>query len=173
MRVTRAWHAHHPRFPRGDRPPTGSSGCPEVSPPTAIRRLALPRPSGGWPSRGHPEAGPPAAFPHAACFRDSACVFAVLPPQPLKRPIIRGFNQLFSDGVIADIIPLLAVIVRASQARVPFVMLPSPVIIRRSFVKACFPEPHPVFERNIQMIRCTEEVNMVRHDHVKSNQPGI
>jgi hypothetical protein len=34
-------------------------GCPEVSPPAAIRRLALPRLPGGQPSRGCPEGSPP------------------------------------------------------------------------------------------------------------------
>ncbi len=87
------------------------------------------------------------------------------------RPLLRTFHQSCAHGILNDILPFLRIIFAGTQP----VMKPSrlkPSCVGTCFCEAIFPKAHPSFDGKFQISRRAEEMQMVWHQQVISDEPG-
>jgi hypothetical protein len=90
----------------------------------------------------------------------------------LERPLVRGCNEVFADGILLEVVPFLGVGFVASQTVVPTARLEAPTRVLMFFSEGAFPVGDPFFDRGDWRAGEAEAVKVIRHEDVIGNEPG-
>src|SRR2546421_2753812 len=88
-------------------------------------------------------------------------------------PIISVRYEPLPHRILPNVIPFFSVALLPSQAPIPFVFLPFPLLAVRPDRKPALPILDPGIERESGVMRRAEEVNVVWHEQVISDQPRL
>jgi len=89
---------------------------------------------------------------------------------PAIRPILQPRHQSGSHRILANILPLLRVTFAVAQPMMKSAGLKFPCI-GRCFRQPVFPETHPAFEGEFQIVRRAEQMQMIRHQQIIAHEP--
>ena len=81
-------------------------------------------------------------------------------------PVVWVWDQVFADGVVANVVPFFVVAVGSAKASVPFIFLPFPRWVRGIGGEAAFPVGDPAVEGNIGFVRRAEAMKVIGHQEI-------
>src|SRR5947208_3269351 len=90
---------------------------------------------------------------------------------PLKRPIIQIRGELFTERIFPDVNQLLLVFDAVAHPAMKRFALPRPRFSQMTPAELAFPEFHPLVYPEMQIARRAEEMQVIRHEEVKSDEP--
>src|SRR6185437_16929551 len=103
----------------------------------------------------------------------------IMPHQRIQfagpRPVFGLLDQIMTNRISPNIIPLLRVTIAASELAVPEILLPKGLIarMRPTHRGEGFPILHPPFQGSARDARRTKQMQVVGHDDVAAHEPGI
>ena len=86
-------------------------------------------------------------------------------------PIFGLLHQSGAHGILADVLPLLGIVFSIAQSVMKTGRLKSSCI-RVSLGEAVFPETDPTFDGEFHIVRCTEQMQVVRHQQIIAHEPS-
>ena len=90
-------------------------------------------------------------------------------------PIFWLCHQIVSNGITPNILPLRRVTLTLPQLRGPLVLLPDRVFLssRPPLRGTGFPEFDPFLEWHVSVSWAAKEMQMIRHDHISTDDPRV
>ena len=83
-------------------------------------------------------------------------------------------DEGFADGVFADVSEFFTIVVEGADAVVEVAALPIPLGLVEVFAgELAFPVGDPFIEGESEVARGAEEVEMVGHENVVADEPGV
>ena len=105
-----------------------------------------------------------------------AVLTSILPAQfmdcSLVGPVPNFLRQPRPHRILLHIKPFLRIALLLSQPMMKSVRLPHPIGMAMRFAESAFPKRNPPFYGERQIARRSEQMQMVRHQNIVSNQPG-
>lgn len=89
-----------------------------------------------------------------------------------ERPLVGGLNEVFTDGILLEVVPFLRVGFVGSQTVVPAARLEAPTRVLMFFSEGAFPVANPFFDRGDRSAGEAEVVEVIRHEDVIGDEPG-
>jgi len=107
--------------------------------------------------------------------RGSAAQISISQPTNLMyaseiRPILRTRHQSGPHWILTNILPPLRIVLAVTQPMMKTASLKSSRIWMH-FREAVFPETHPALDGKFQIMRCTEQMEMIRHEKIITDEP--
>ncbi len=107
----------------------------------------------------------------------TCCAAPSLIPRPTNlmheseiRPILRARHQSGAHRILPDVLPFLRVALAVTHSMMKYARLKRPCV-QMCFGKAVFPETNPSFDREFQITRRAEEMQVIRHQQVITHDP--
>lgn len=89
-------------------------------------------------------------------------------------PEFGGCDEGFADGVFADVSEFFSVVVEGAEAVIEVAALPLPLGLVEVFAgELAFPVGYPFVEGEGEVARRAEKVEMVGHENVVADEPGV